>query len=286
MEAQTACSSLFEVLVVDDRSTDGTADVVRGSPVARSLTAPVRCGSYAARNLGLAEAKAPILAFTDADCSPQPDWIERGLHCMAAADAEIVAGHIAVRVDERATIASLLDATLHLDQRRYASQGFGATANLWVKRSVVDRIGVFNDRLRSGGDKEFGLRATGAGIDLRYDERLVVAHPPRDRCAQLASKSYRLGMGAAHHVYRGEGSIAQRDRFWTHLRSYLPPSERPQRLDRLREQGVHPSRSQVRRMYWAQYFFMRLPNNFGGLVGASKESWRGRLRPSSRAPSG
>src|SRR4051794_34134746 len=115
----------YEVNVVDDASTDATAAVAQAAG-ARVVRVPRRGGSYAARNLGIEAATADVLAFTDADCRPAADWLERGVEALAGAD--LVAGHIELPLRDRPSTAELLDAARHLHQERNAGHGFGATA--------------------------------------------------------------------------------------------------------------------------------------------------------------
>ena len=76
---QTLPSDQYEVLVVDDFSRDDTANIVEGSGLARLLRMGEWRGSWAARNAALRAASGEVVAFTDADCRPEPDWLERGL---------------------------------------------------------------------------------------------------------------------------------------------------------------------------------------------------------------
>ena len=73
----------YEVIVIDDASSDLTLERVGSPPNVRYLRLEQRSGSYAARNAGLETASAPILAFTDADCMPASSWLERGLAAFA-----------------------------------------------------------------------------------------------------------------------------------------------------------------------------------------------------------
>src|SRR3954468_15597565 len=76
----------FEVVVVDDGSRDGTAELAERSPVVDRV---VRAGGGApaeARNLGVAAAAGEALAFTDADCRPTPGWLAAGRRALEDAD--------------------------------------------------------------------------------------------------------------------------------------------------------------------------------------------------------
>src|SRR5688572_5665963 len=78
LERQTLPRDQFEILVVDNGSTDDTAAVAHAVPGV-TVIEEARPGSYAARNRGLVAARGEYVAFTDADCLPAPDWLEAAL---------------------------------------------------------------------------------------------------------------------------------------------------------------------------------------------------------------
>ena len=89
LRAQTIGTERFEVVIVDDASSDDTrellADAVqRGDLALTVLRHDSPRGPAAARNAGWRTASAPIVAFTDDDCRPSPGWLEAGLRAMAA----------------------------------------------------------------------------------------------------------------------------------------------------------------------------------------------------------
>jgi glycosyltransferase involved in cell wall biosynthesis len=264
LAGQSAPRELFEVLVVDDASTDASAEAVRAHGIARLLGASRRAGSYAARNLGIENAQGRYLAFTDVDCRPAATWIERGLAVIDAGDCDLLAGRVDMPLGRRPGVAAMLDAARHLDQERYATQGFAATANMWAGRDAFERYGRFNAALRAGGDAEFGKRAVGAGARLRYAADVVVRHPPRTGLRELARKEFRIGHGHGQRIYERDASTRD-DAVWcTDLRMWLPPRD-IQGLDRLRRRGYDPRGRERRALLFAQYLAAHLPMMAGSL---------------------
>lgn len=74
--------------------------------------------------------------------------------------------------------------------------GFAATANLVVAREVVDEVGPFRRHLQSGGDAEWGERATAAGHRVVFRDDVVVRHPARATVGELVRKARRTTRGA------------------------------------------------------------------------------------------
>lgn len=191
--AQSWPSERLEIWVVDDASRDATCERVRAFPV-RLLAQPERRGPYAARNAALRVAAGDVLAFTDSDCVPGKDWIERGIAALAREGADLAAGEVRFLLSRRRSAAELLDSITNLDQQRSVSlRGVAKTGNLFATRGVLDAIGPFLER-RSGCDVEWTGRASAAGFALVYAPEAVVEKPARGALA-LARKQYRVGRG-------------------------------------------------------------------------------------------
>jgi glycosyltransferase involved in cell wall biosynthesis len=194
---------VVEVIWVDDASRDdGAAWLVEQMQPGWRLVAHQRPrGAYAARNTGLKVVTADSVAFTDVDCRPSADWIDRGIQALT--ETPRVAGRIDLQLSGRPSTAELVDAGRFFRQRRYVEEGFGATANLFVRRSVFATVGAFDEALRSGGDYEFGQRCSRAGFPIRYDQNLVVSHSARASVRELLVKAERVGFGTGQLVRRG-----------------------------------------------------------------------------------
>jgi GT2 family glycosyltransferase len=226
------------------------------------------------------EARGGVLAFTDTDCVPAEDWIDAGCAAIEADGADVVAGHVEVPLGQNPSTAALLDFTRYLDQERHVDEhGFGATANLWVRRGVLERVGPFNERLTTGGDLEFGSRVARSGFELRYAPDVVVEHQPRSRVRQLARKGYRIGLGTAEHRRYANAPTRHRPRIYARPGAYVPhPRRALDGFTRLERSGYTPTRSRRLAMHTLQYFCLQLPILVGSIVGSISEAGAGRRK--------
>ena len=245
----------FEVVVVDDRSSDGTAQVAEdwGARVVRAG----RPGVYAARNAGIAAARGRVLALTDADCVPHDDWVARGLARLDAGRPRVLAGRIDAPLGPRPGLAAMLDVTHHYDQARYASEGHAAGGNLWIAREVLDSVGTFDEALVSGGDTEFGTRAADAGYAIEYAPDVVVRHDAVDEAGALVRRSFRLGRGGAQ---RQRAHVTE----YGHRGAYVSAANM---RERLAAAGHPPGRVEFAALLVAKQLLIRVPLVAGNLAG-------------------
>jgi GT2 family glycosyltransferase len=214
LERQTLPEDAFEIIVVDNEPEAHVA-AVRLPPNARLIHEP-KPGSYAARNAAVAVSRGMHLAFTDSDCIPHADWLERGLRLMEAHPEARVTGPVPIFREAGTSYAAFLyDFHTAFKQKQAATAGRCATANLMVPLRVFEAVGPFDERLASGGDADWNERAQRAGIPLIYSEDVAVEHPARQTVADIIRKRRRRA-----------GAIAQRKPYPTYrffLYRLLPP---------------------------------------------------------------
>lgn len=193
--AQSYPTDQFEVLVIDNGGSKDPAPVVGRYAFARLLREE-RIGSYAARNRGIAEARGARVGFTDADCLPTQQWIERAVAWLPSSEMRrIVGGRVDLfaRDPETPTLAEAYDMVLGFRQMTNVQQRhFSVTANLFTTRAAIDIVGLFDAERLSGGDKEWGRRAHARGIEISYADDVVVRHPARHDLADLRAKRRRM----------------------------------------------------------------------------------------------
>jgi glycosyltransferase involved in cell wall biosynthesis len=197
LQAQTLGDGAFEVVVVDNGSTDRTQQVVRAYQRVR-LIEERKPGSYAARNTGLKVARAPTVVFTDADCVPEPDWLETGLAAVAKLGRPgVIAGRVRFMFDPGKWLTACDDFELmfSFDQEKNAREGHSVTANFFASKALIVANGGFRSDLRSGGDFELSSRLAALGHPIVYDEDVIVAHPLRSDWAELIRKTRRVAGG-------------------------------------------------------------------------------------------
>lgn len=197
LAGQTYPQDRFEVIVVDNGSAAPPRELVESFAFCRYAEEP-RPGSYAARNRGLELAQGQVFAFTDSDCIPAPDWLAVGQRELARhPSCGFVGGHIEVfPQDSRPTAVELYDLVFGLRQDTYLDElNFAATANMMTRREVMQHVGRFDAELNSGGDQEWGQRATELGFAGVYAPAAVVRHPARRRAPEIFRQKRRHAGG-------------------------------------------------------------------------------------------
>lgn len=196
----------YEVVVVEDGSTDGTVEAAANHPFGDddrlrvlsvgSATEPIGIG--ASRNRGVDAARYDIVAFTDVDCRPQADWLSDLVPCLI--DHDLVGGRVRPAGDATASMYEGHNSSL--DMGPYASRidpggdtPYLATANLVGRRAVFETV-PFPER-DIAEDVELCWRALDAGFDVVYTPSGVVEHSYRTGVREFVARRSAYGRSEA-----------------------------------------------------------------------------------------
>lgn len=225
LSSEGLAASDYEVLVVDNGSTDETRLVVeevqRVSNLAQgprvAYVSEPNVGLSRARNAGVRAAAGTVVAFTDDDCVPSREWLRRLLEVFGEAPRpDVVFGRV-----EADGPAIGLDGLSVKDTHGAAwyeppktPVGFGHGNNFAVRAAVFGRMAGFDPLLGAGGalgageDCDFAYRVHASGGCLLFDSRPCVRHATRtdERDAARTYVNYARGRGAfyAKHIRRGD----------------------------------------------------------------------------------
>ena len=177
----------WELLIVDHASTDDTGRIIQEFAASAAFPVrPLRSDAPAlsgAKNQAIAAARGEILAFTDDDCYPRPDYLLALAGVFEAHDVGVVGGRV-LRHDPTDANLSILDVDTpaSIEPGTFVRPGTVHGANLAVRREVLAAIGGFDPLLGPGRpcfaaeDIDLVARAVWAGWRARYDPDLVVSH--------------------------------------------------------------------------------------------------------------
>ena len=176
LEAQTLPLDGFEVLIADNGSTDGTAQVLadlagRSPLTLRIVSVDQNRGPARGRNYAWRASRTPVIAFTDDDCVPTPGWLEAGLREMGSA-RRIVVGRTIPSPDQlhRQGPFSL---TVAVEDAR-----FFHTCNIFYRREDLEAAGGFDEGFTTPGgeDTDLGIRVKRLGAETVFCHDALVHH--------------------------------------------------------------------------------------------------------------
>lgn len=216
----------FEVIVVDDGSPiapDDLTHLLPGLLEVRILKQKNR-GPAAARNAGAQLARGQMLAFTDDDCRPDPEWLRALSLQFQAAPDRLIGGRTLNALDRNiyATASQLVIDYVYCHYNSDPNRaGFFATNNMAVSRQGFIALGGFDPRFRTAEDREFCDRWRQAGRSMLFAPDAVVRHAHDLTLSGYLRQHFRYGQGAFHYhqirAHRGSGRLANEFVFYRSL---------------------------------------------------------------------
>jgi GT2 family glycosyltransferase len=206
-----------EVLVVDNGSRDATARIARAHG-AQVVDEP-RPGRARARNAGLRATQAERIAFLDADCVPDPGWLDALDRCLDEHD--LAGGRVVLEAREPANRIERFDVAWRLRQEEtIRREGWSVTANLGVRRELLDRLGGLDESWpHAAEDVDLCLRAADLGATIGFCAEAVVRHAATRTLRPLVERGFRHGYGSAQLARRHPGRAGRHD--WRHPRPLI-----------------------------------------------------------------
>ena len=164
-----------EIIVVDDGSTDTTAQIAASHGV--RVIRQANQGAAAARNRGVEASTGSLLLFTDADCAPVPEWAARLV--AAFSDPEVAGVKGTYLTAQRSLVARFVQLeyeSRYRRMRRQASIDFIDTYSAGYRRDVFEAVGGFDEAIRFVEDQELSFRIAAAGHRLVFVPEARVYH--------------------------------------------------------------------------------------------------------------
>jgi len=163
-----------------------------------------------------------MLLFLDADVWVPEIWIKDMVTTLESNDYDYLGCNVEVVARDQPNFWERYEQSFSFPVETYLEdKHFAPTCALAVRREVFEEVGLFDERLESGGDKEFGQRVHRARFRQGYAEDVTAYHPARNSWDALRSKALRIGRGRAQKR-RCQPELG--DTHPLHPVNYLPPS--------------------------------------------------------------
>jgi lipopolysaccharide/colanic/teichoic acid biosynthesis glycosyltransferase/GT2 family glycosyltransferase len=192
LQHQSLASDKYEIIIVDDGSTDATLHIVRQPGI--SVISQEHRGAASARNAGAEAACGNLLLFTDADCAPNSDWIEVMSAPFASTDIVGVKG--AYRTAQHELIARFVQIEYEDKYDRMAREiqiDFIDTYSAAYRRDAFLLNGGFDVRLRAIEDQEFSFRLAHKGYRLIFVPAAIVYHRHNTTLTAYVRRKFDIG---------------------------------------------------------------------------------------------
>ena len=205
--AQNYPKDAFEVIVMDGESKDNTVKIAQQFPI---KVLSIRLNCPAAYNYAMKIVAYPILGFIDADAKVEPDWLKKVTPHLAESEVAGVSGSIETWNIDNPWARSIGYELKNRYRRIGKYTGRIATMNLLLKKSVIEEVGGWDEKLPSQYDTDFGFRMSGRGYKIAYEPTAVCYHFNRPTLKAFYRQQLQYGKNTLK-LYFKHGHLAKGD---------------------------------------------------------------------------
>jgi cellulose synthase/poly-beta-1,6-N-acetylglucosamine synthase-like glycosyltransferase len=193
----------LELIFIDDCSTDSTAEALKEHPDIELILLTENKGPANARNVGIKRATGEIVAFTDADCVVDKDWLMHLTRKFQEEGVGGVGGNI-LPYNPETVVEKYLENLLSQEKFINLDMPFVVTANAAYTKKILEEVGFFDERFFYGEDADLSWRVLKAGYRISYEPKAVVYHRHRSTFKGLFKQAFGYGMGYVklYHKHR------------------------------------------------------------------------------------
>ena len=217
----------FEVIIVDNGSTDNTFQLA--TKYAGNYPNIFKClvensikSSYAARNRGINKAVGSLISFIDSNVIMETDFIFRVVNYFESNPVDYLGNRVELTIIKDTLSARYNKMNDFKIESNIRYSHYSPTCCLTVRSSVIDKVGVFDNRFESGGDWDFGQRTFQAKLNQDYAKDIVVYHPARSSYIALINKGRRIARGVSQLSYYRPKEYNKLFRRYFSIRRYFP----------------------------------------------------------------
>ena len=208
----------FELIIVDDGSTDGTGAFLAALAAQGAIVHVIGGGrgAAAARNAGIGRAGGELIAFTDDDCEVPPDWVARLRQRLVQTGAAAVGGRVVAAPDAArpARISQAITNGIARALNDGSEAAFLTSNNVAYRAAALREAGLFDERFTGAGgeERELHARLRTRGERLVYAADIVVTHRPPMSWRDFLRQQAAYGRGARRYYRQRDTDSGERSR--------------------------------------------------------------------------
>lgn len=193
LSKQTFPRDKYEIIVVDNDSTDGSNEIAAKYSNKVLLQSRIK-SPYPTRNLGIKHAQGYYKILLDSNIVVPEEFLSIGINYLKSTNSDFGAPTIKFEISPKSTTWELLDSIIYANVKVGIKNNTVPGGCIFTQGQFFERFGYFDETLRSNGDTVWSRNATNKGAKLIHIKNLTVTYPPKKK-KDLLKKAKRIGRG-------------------------------------------------------------------------------------------